>query len=122
MEFNEYQAAAKTTALYLDEVKKTFKNLPEGIIKMLGVSYAGLGMGEVGEVQGKVKKIIRDCGGILTEKHKEEIKKELGDCLWYIAAMCTELDIDMNTVAEANIKKLFSRKERNVLKGSGDNR
>lgn len=122
MDFNEYQAAAQTTALYLDGIKKRFPELPEDIMKMLGVSYAGLGMGETGEVQGKVKKIIRDCGGIINDQHKEEIKKELGDCLWYVAAMCTELGIDMNNVAESNIKKLFSRKERNVLQGSGDNR
>lgn len=73
-----------------------------------------LGLEEAGEIQGKIKKIIRDAGGIITPEHIEMIKGELGDLLWYIAGLCTELGIELNDVAESNIKKLLSRKERGV--------
>jgi NTP pyrophosphatase (non-canonical NTP hydrolase) len=89
---------------------------------ILGISYASLGLGESGEVQGKVKKIIRDSGGIITEDTKKEIGKEIGDILWYAAALCRELNLSLDEVAQQNIEKLFSRKERGVLTGNGDNR
>ena len=120
--FNEYQEACKETAIYLNKVKEKYPELPEEIVKILGVSYVGLGLGESSEVQGKIKKIIRDAGGIITDEVKENIKKELGDCLWYVAGICTELGISMNEVAESNITKLLDRKKRDVLGGSGDNR
>lgn len=122
MEFNEYQEKALTTAIYLEKFKLIFENLPEPIIKYLGLSYTSNGLGEVGEIQGKIKKILRDQGGNVTEENKEDLKKELGDVLWYVAAMCSELGLSMDDVAKTNIDKLFSRKERNVLTGSGDNR
>jgi len=122
MDFNEYQKKAATTAIYLNKVKETFPNLKPEVLSVLGLSYASLGLGEAGEVQGKVKKIIRDAGGILTDDTKKEISKELGDILWYVAAICSELGISMNDVAEQNIEKLFSRKERGVITGNGDNR
>jgi NTP pyrophosphatase (non-canonical NTP hydrolase) len=122
MEFNEYQEKALTTAIYLEKFKLIFENLPETVIKYLGLSYTSNGLGEVGEIQGKIKKILRDQGGNVTEENKEDLKKELGDVLWYVAAMCSELGLSMDDVAKTNIDKLFSRKERNVLTGSGDNR
>ena len=122
MTFDEYQEKAETTALYLNSLKAEFPELPEKVVKILGISYVSLGLGESGEVQNKVKKIIRDAGGEITEKVIDAIKGELGDILWYIALMCKELDITMESVAEANIEKLFGRKERGVLQGSGDNR
>lgn len=122
MTFNEYQAKASTTAMYLNKIKELNPDLSENIQSILGLSYASLGLGEAGEVQGKVKKIIRDAGGNITDDVKKEISKELGDILWYISAMCGELGIEMDYVAEQNIEKLFSRKERGVITGSGDNR
>jgi NTP pyrophosphatase (non-canonical NTP hydrolase) len=112
MKFNEYQALAATTAIYPREGSK-------------GVSYAALGLvGEAGEVANKVKKIIRDHEdtkqGI--EEKRSTIEAELGDVLWYIAAICEEFDINMCDVAEANIVKLQSRAQRGVIGGSGDNR
>jgi NTP pyrophosphatase (non-canonical NTP hydrolase) len=107
--FSEYQAAAATTAIY----PKT---------GMLGLTYVALGLGEVGEVQGKIKKIIRDNACVITDEAKKEIGKELGDVLWYLANMCTELDLDFGEIAQSNLDKLASRKERGVLQGSGDNR
>jgi NTP pyrophosphatase (non-canonical NTP hydrolase) len=47
---------------------------------------------------------------------------ELGDVLWYLARAAAELDYHLSTIAEMNVEKLKSRKERNVLGGSGDER
>lgn len=122
MTFLEYQQKASSLALYLDGIKEKHPDLPSDVRQILGLSYASLGLGESGEVQGKVKKIIRDCAGTITYEKKQEIVAELGDILWYISAMCTELGVNMDTVAEKNIDKLFDRRDRGVLKGSGDNR
>ncbi len=109
MEFNEYQRKAFETAIYPDKGKN--------------IVYPSLGLGgESGEVLEKIKKIIRDKNYKINEKNKEELMKEIGDVLWYIAALCTELKLDLNKVAEKNISKLDSREERNKLHGSGDNR
>lgn len=77
---------------------------------------------EGGEVAGKFKKLIRDKGGVLDEESKAEIIKELGDVLWYVNSIASLLDSSLEEVAEKNIAKLASRKERGVLAGSGDNR
>jgi NTP pyrophosphatase (non-canonical NTP hydrolase) len=79
-------------------------------------------VGEAGEVADKVKKVIRDDHGIMTDEKKLEIAKELGDVLWYLAQLSTELGFALDKVAEMNIEKLYSRKERGVISGSGDNR
>lgn len=86
-------------------------------------SYPALGLvGEAGEVAEKIKKIIRDQDGELTDMNREEIAKELGDVLWYIAILSDEMGVTLDKVAEMNIYKLTSRKKRGVLSGSGDNR
>lgn len=110
MDFNTYQELAVGTAIYPNK----------GTI--MGLAYAALGLGEAGEVQGKVKKILRDDNGEITEEKKLQIAYELGDLLWYIAAAASELGIDLDGVAEYNISKLKSRKQRGTLHGSGDNR
>jgi len=97
-------------------------DVSDEVIKIVALSYDGLGLGEAGEVQGKIKKIIRDSGGVITPEATEEIKKELGDILWYIASMCDNLGINLNDVANGNIEKLRDRNKRGVLEGSGDNR
>tara|TARA_Y100001968_G_C19443282_1_gene763787 strand:+ start:861 stop:1190 length:330 start_codon:yes stop_codon:yes gene_type:complete len=109
MNLNEYQLKSRATALY--------PNLGNNAI------YPTLGLaGEAGEVADKVKKIIRDKNGIFDEVSKEEIKLELGDVLWYIAQLSTELGIELNDVALANINKLAGRAKRGSIPGSGDNR
>ncbi len=113
MEFNEYQTKSRVTARY----PETGNNF---IYPILGLT------GEAGEVADKVKKLIRDKGvhlpADISVEDREEIKKELGDVLWYIAQMATELSLDLADIAEANISKLYSRMERNQLNGNGDNR
>ena len=109
MTFREYQLKAKETATY-----------PE---KDHNFIYAAFGMmGEAGEVAEKIKKIWRDRNKEVSDNDRTEIKKELGDVLWYLSQIAEELGIDFDEVAEANILKTHSRLERNVIHGSGDNR
>jgi len=70
----------------------------------------------------KIKKVLRDNNGVVSGEEKEEIKKELGDVLWYLAQISTELNLSLDEVAKFNIEKLASREKRNKLHGSGDNR
>ena len=77
---------------------------------------------EAGEVAGKVKKIFRDKDGIIGEAERQPLKCELGDVLWYLAQVCTELDLSLDDVAEHNLEKLYSRLERGKIGGEGDNR
>lgn len=110
--FNDYQLFAEDTAIYPDK----------GMF--LGLTYAVLGLAnEAGEVAGKLKKVMRDNDfDTESEFFRESMKSELGDVLWYLAAVCSELDIELGDVAVTNLQKLYSRKERGALKGSGDNR
>jgi NTP pyrophosphatase (non-canonical NTP hydrolase) len=79
-------------------------------------------VGEAGEVADKLKKVIRDHGGVLTDPVRDAVAKELGDVLWYLSVLAYELDYDLNTIAQGNLDKLASRQERGVISGSGDNR
>jgi NTP pyrophosphatase (non-canonical NTP hydrolase) len=108
MKFKTYQDGAKTTAVYPESAKYIYPTL-------------GL-CGEAGEVAEKIKKVIRDNNGVFTEEKKTEIVKEIGDVLWYVSALCSDLGVDMGDVAQKNLDKLFSRKERGVIHGNGDNR
>jgi NTP pyrophosphatase (non-canonical NTP hydrolase) len=111
MELSDYQVQSISTAIYPG--KKTIN----------GLAYATLGLvGEAGEVAEKVKKILRDKQGILDAETKQALQKELGDVLWYLAAIATELDLSLDDVALMNQQKLQSRKLRNALSGNGDNR
>ena len=108
MTFEEYQRKAVATAIYGAGNR---------------VVYPTLGLcGEAGEVAEKIKKVLRDKEGIFLVEDKEQIKKELGDVLWYIANIANDLFINMDHIAKGNIEKLNSRKERGVIHGSGDNR
>ncbi len=108
MDLSTYQKKSKETAIYPKEI---------------GIFYTTLGLSnEAGEVAGKIKKVFRDNNGIFDKTKKEEIKDELGDVLWYISQLATELDISLSKIAKSNLAKLYSRKKRGVLKGSGDNR
>jgi NTP pyrophosphatase (non-canonical NTP hydrolase) len=109
MNFDEYQEESGKTAIYPDRGKNFV--------------YPTLGLaGETGEVSEKIKKVIRDKGGVIDNTTREAVEKELGDVLWYVAQLCTELDLSMNTVAQKNIEKLLSRQKRGKLSGDGDSR
>lgn len=108
---DEYQDQAVSTAIYPG--RGTFQ----------GVTYCALKLaGEAGEVAEKIGKVIRDDNSEVTEARREDLKKELGDVAWYIAALSSELGFTFEEVLEANLKKLASRKARGVLGGSGDDR
>ncbi|ETN87927.1 nucleoside triphosphate pyrophosphohydrolase family protein [Thermus sp. NMX2.A1] len=108
MTLNEYQQEAKKTALYPEAYR---------------LLYPTLGLaGEAGELANKVKKILRDHGGNLSQAAREDLVAELGDVLWYVAQLATDLGVSLEEVAQANLAKLRSRLERGKLGGSGDNR
>ena len=122
MDFNQYQKEAVKTAQY----PKLFiyKESPSYVgFEKIRFIYPVLGLvGEAGEVAEKIKKIIRNKAGTPSTEDIQEIAKELGDVLWYIAALCTELGLEMNTVAATNLFKLRDRLERDKIKSEGDNR
>ena len=66
--------------------------------------------------------MLRDSGGQLTQQQRDDMAAELGDVLWYVAAVAQELGVSLADVAQANLDKLASRKARGTLQGSGDNR
>lgn len=114
MNFNQYQKLSIKTDLFGG--KKAPIDSHAFLAQLLGL------VGEAGEVADKFKKIFRDKAGVFDVDSKKEITKELGDVLWYISVICTYLDISLDDVAINNIEKLQSRQQRNVLRGSGDNR
>ena len=109
MDFNDYQNKSRKTAKY----------------PAIGhpVIYPALGLvNEAGEVAGKIKKVFRDKDGQINEETRQALKAELGDVLWYIAQVATELDLSLDEIAEHNIAKLYDRLERGKIQGDGDNR
>ncbi len=109
MNFNDYQTKSRKTAGY----------------PAIGypVIYPTLGLvNEAGEVAGKIKKVFRDKGGEINEETREALKAELGDVLWYLAQVATELNLSLDEIAEYNIAKLYDRLDRGKIRGEGDNR
>lgn len=113
MDFDEYQ---KRAAKY-DRFEKTTDLMAPGLLeKVMGVA------GEAGEVADKFKKIIRDKDGKASEEDRQEIVKELGDVMWYLAGIARYMEVDFSEVAKRNLDKLEDRIQRGKIGGSGDNR
>ncbi|HEU4677318.1 MAG TPA: nucleoside triphosphate pyrophosphohydrolase family protein [Candidatus Paceibacterota bacterium] len=113
MELSDYQKRSRVTAIY--------PNAGANFV------YPTLGLaGETGEVVEKVKKLMRNEGieraDAVSPEWRVELAKEMGDVLWYLAQLATEFDLDLDDIAEGNLEKLLSRKERGVLHSEGDNR
>ncbi len=108
MTFQEYQKHALKTAS--DDKPLEFYHRVLGLV------------GESGEIAEKVKKLIRDGDGSPDSLDKDDIAKELGDVLWYIATIADYLNIPLESIAQTNVDKLADRQRRNSLHGSGDNR
>jgi NTP pyrophosphatase (non-canonical NTP hydrolase) len=109
MDFSEYQKESRKTAQYPNQGNNFV--------------YPTLGLvGEAGEVAEKIKKVIRDHENIIEEDVRQQIKKEIGDVLWYVAQLATELELELDDVAQTNLEKLFSRFERDKIHGDGDDR
>ena len=113
MDFDEYQERA---AKY-DLAAATMDLKDPGFIE----TVLGL-VGEAGETADKIKKLIRDKDGVASEEDCGLIVKELGDTLWYIAAVSRYLGVPLSEVASGNIDKLESRWQRDKLHGEGDER
>ena len=107
-EFNEYQKLVIDTKIYPDDMQI--------IYPMIGLC------GEVGEVAEKIKKTIRDKNRAFDDDTNFEIIKELGDALWYIAALAYDLGYDLSEVAHFNAEKIMYRKDTNKINGEGENR
>lgn len=110
MTFDEYQKQALTTA------HNTHEPLMEKTIWAMGVA------GEAGEVLEKWKKIVAYNEGKISDADRDELKKELGDVVWYVAVMANSLGLSFEEVMQLNVEKLKSRKARGVITGKGDNR
>jgi len=109
MRATEYQDRALETAIYPNQGNNFV--------------YPALGLvGEAGEVADKLKKVIRDNNGVLTNAVKDAVAAELGDTMWYVAVLASELGYGLDEIMAKNLSKLNSRKNRGVLTGSGDNR
>ena len=108
MELDDYQTSALKTAIYN---------------KQFALIYPALGLaGEAGEVADKVKKMIRDNGGIMTEGARTALAKEIGDVLWYVATMAHDLGYTLEDIAVINLNKLSGRAKSGTIGGSGDDR
>jgi NTP pyrophosphatase (non-canonical NTP hydrolase) len=108
MDLAEYQRLSRRTAEYPREAWLT---------------YPALGLaGEAGEVAEHAKKAIRDDAGQVTDERRAAMAKELGDVLWYVSQLATELGLELDEIADTNLQKLLSRQRRGVLSGSGDER
>ncbi len=108
MSFDIYQEKTGETAIYPPEK---------------ALEYLTLGLcSEAGEVAGKLKKIIRDNDGVIDEDAAHKLSLEIGDVLWYVAQLATTLGLQLSEVAEDNLSKLASRKNKGTITGSGDYR
>jgi NTP pyrophosphatase (non-canonical NTP hydrolase) len=108
MDFSHYQELSRRTAAYPREA---------------WLSYPALGLaGEAGEVAEHAKKALRDDGGAITEERRAQLARELGDVLWYVSQLASELGLELDAIARENLEKLISRQQRGVLSGSGDYR
>lgn len=108
LNFTTYQQQAMTTAVYPGRGEGNF-------------TYPALGLaGETGEVCEKIKKAIRDDGGVISAERRALLAKEIGDVLWYLATLSTELGLELQEIAEQNLAKLAARKANGHIHGSGD--
>lgn len=108
MNFTHYQTNARATAIYPHDY--------EVVYPVLGLT------GEAGEVAEKIKKQLRGGKSLHDEDFREAVVKELGDVLWYISNLASDLHVNLDDVARINLEKLAARKQNNTIQGDGDNR
>lgn len=118
--FDHYWAHARVHSTY-----DTGMQMGIGEVRALQVAdiypFIAIG-GEVGELQNKIKKVLRDGKGQITPMTRIDLIMELGDILWYLGACCEELSVTLSYVAWTNADKLDKRAERGKIQGSGDDR
>lgn len=113
MTFDDYAFKALATAIYPAIGNGPLSRLIYPALKLNG---------EAGEVAEKIGKLFRDKAGAFPADDRRQLALELGDVLWYLAALAFELGLPLSEVAAMNLEKLASRNERKTLSGSGDNR
>ncbi|HXV26855.1 MAG TPA: nucleoside triphosphate pyrophosphohydrolase family protein [Candidatus Paceibacterota bacterium] len=116
MTLDEYQQFTATTAKHASLAAASATHARDLVYPVLGLN------GEAGEVAEKVKKLIRDDDGQITDDARTAIALELGDVLWYLATTARKLGVPLSEVARMNMEKLLSRRARGTTGGSGDNR
>lgn len=125
--FCEYGKAVNTyptpnsnnLAAYQELSRKTYRHLEVNS----NLTYPVLGMvNEAGEFAGKFKKVFRDKGGVIDDTTREALRDELGDVLWYLTQICTNLGYTLDDLAQANLEKVLGRLERGTIHGDGDKR
>jgi NTP pyrophosphatase (non-canonical NTP hydrolase) len=104
MDIDDYQLSAMTFRLHTADDMYALLNLAA----------------EAGEVAGLAAKRRRDGGDIA--EYRKALAKELGDVLWMVAAVASDNRLSMSDICQDNINKLVSRKQRDMIQGSGDNR
>ena len=109
MNFSDYQKQAITTNAMTDSPYAT--------------TYYTLGLiGEAGEIAEKIKKVLRNHDGDFNQLDKADITREMGDVLWYLAALADDFGITLEDIAVVNLAKLADRQTRGVIKSTGDYR
>lgn len=87
MKLRDYQIQSMSTAVYPEELK---------------LIYPAMGLaGEIGEVCNKLKKVFRDNHGTITPVGMVELAKEVGDCIWYVAAVATDAGLTLSELYTA---------------------
>ena len=128
MDFNTYQAFTRTTALFRVSTRSMAQEMsperdPAQLAGLLNLLYTTTGLtGEAGEIANKVKKLIRDQQGEVSEELADDLLSELGDVLYYIAQMADLLGHSLDDVAQHNVDKLSERMSKGTISGSGDRR
>jgi NTP pyrophosphatase (non-canonical NTP hydrolase) len=120
----EYAEMVHGAAIYREGVDALVESASkEDLAKMLRIFYAATGLaGEAGEVANKVKKILRDNGGVVDDEVRQRILGELGGVAWYLNAAAEEFDLRIEDVLNYNYDQITDRQARNVIKGDGDDR
>jgi NTP pyrophosphatase (non-canonical NTP hydrolase) len=93
MTFSDYETAAMRTC-----PKRPSRN------ESLTCNALGIA-GESGEFADEIKKVVFHGHGF----DRDKLAKELGDVLWYVAALCNDIGISMDSVAAMNVAKLQQR-------------
>lgn len=113
MKLDDYQERALASAIYPERTTGS----------KIAIVYCALGLAEeAGESAGKIKKMLRDNDGVLDDDIRHRLSRELGDVLWYLAALAREIGLKLSDVAETNLDKTKDRLTRGMIRGSGDDR
>ena len=103
---NDYQLAAMSNAVHVEKGQSTIGEVPYGFLGLVG---------EMGEAANVLKKYLR--GSITKEVFTQRFTEEMGDALWYFVDILDavynefEINIELRTVARANIAKLEAKKK-----------